>query len=261
GRATAACGLSFQRDCDTHPRMRCRVAFALLLGLAACSDSSDGINPVPILPWGSFRHDPSNSGAGVSIERNRGKVTLLVPATGGVTLSTPAIDNDANVFVGTTTGLASYDRRGRLRWSVSECVTATGTTVIGPVSSSPTVTPGHDVIFGSDNGYVFALHERGRTVECLWAFAPEGGGPLRSSPQVQIDSLDLSTLGVFIGAANGTLQAINGTGTERWSYPAGAPEAGAITSTPAVNVVSGGGFYVTTPDGLLVSIDGAGRPR
>lgn len=241
------------------------LVFILLLGLAACSDSSDGINTVPILPWGGFRHDASNSASGPALERNRGNVSLLYSTEtfppGEVTRSTPAVDSDGNVFFGTRNGVVSVDRRGRVRWRATECVTAAGTTEIGSVSSSPTVTPGQNVVFGSDTGQVFALRERNREVECLWAFTPQGGGPLRSSPQVQIDALDLSILGVFIGAAEGRLQAINGSGTPRWSFAAGAPAAGAITSTPAVNITSGGGFLITTPDGLLVAIDAAGRSQ
>lgn len=238
--------------------MRWRLTLVVLLSLAGCSDSGDDFNTVPSLAWGTFRHDASNSGSGNAVDRNEARVRLLYPLAEGASLSSPTIDNDGNVFLGTPSGVISVDRRGRLRWSATECTLESGTTIIGPVSSSPTVSPGKDVVFSSDAGQVFALRERRGGVECLWAFSLAGTGAFVSSPQVQVDSLDLSILAVFVGAGDGVLQAINGTGTARWSYPAGAPLAGAITSTAAVNV--NGGFYVTTPDGLLVAIDASGRP-
>jgi outer membrane protein assembly factor BamB len=244
--------------------MRCRWALVLLLGLAGCSSGSDSNpNTVPILAWGSFRHDSTNSGVGRSIAGNKGEVTLLYPTQGETSDSTPAIDNDGVIFLGTRKGLVALNKDGDVRWIVDSCQLASGEVVpMGPISSSPTVTPGRDIVVATDAtgttpGMVFALHERSSSqVECLWAFTA-GAASIRSSAQVQISALDLSLLSVFIGTGDGALQAINGIGTPRWTYSP-TPERRPITSTVAVDPT--GPFYVTTPDGLLAAADASGRP-
>lgn len=248
--------------------MRLRLALACCLMLAACSDGDSGPpNTVPVQPWGFFRHDASNSGAGNTLGQNRGRVTLLAGGLGELTHSTPTVDSNSNVFLGTADGVISLDRNGEIRWVASVCALENGATVpIGPVSSSPTVQAGGNIIFGADGdgsapGGVFYLKEQRNMVECQWIFprsgAPAPGG-VRSSPQVQIDPLDRSLLGVFIGADSGALLAINGIGTLRWTYPPGPASGGPITSTPAVS--NTGATYITTPQGLLVGVDAAGRP-
>jgi outer membrane protein assembly factor BamB len=248
----------------------------LLLLVAACSDDGGGnSNIVPTLAWGGFRQGPANAAVGNAINRNTGTVRLLIPApAGGMTLSTAAIDNGGHVYLGTGSGVVSVDSNGEIRWQTSICELPDGTSIpIGPVSSSPTVTPGRTIIVGSDPtqddsdprqqvpGRVFALQEDGRDVRCLWAFTPSNAGPgfaVRSSAQVQIDPLDLGLVSVFVGTGDGVFQALNRTGTPRWSVP-GSPTTNPrpITSMPAVSTA--GAFYVTTPDGLLQSIDGSGR--
>ncbi len=256
------------------------VPFVLLLTLVACSGGGGGGgNPVPILPWGGFRRSPNNAAVGNSIDRNKGTVRLLIPAgPGGMTVSTAAVDNNGNVYVGTGDGVISVDSVGKTRWKsqtgepienglISTCELDGGSVSvpIGPVSSSPTVTPGQTIVFGSDAssrgpGGVFALHESGEDVECLWAYQPtarDAGSGFRSSAQVQVDSLDLGLVSIFIGGGGGALQALNRTGTPRWTVPTSSPAATPMTSMPAFSTA--GVFYVTTPDGLLLAIDTSGR--
>lgn len=247
--------------------MRWQAAALFLVVLTACSSDSSSSEPsVPVLPWGSFRHDLGNSGIGLGISANSGSVRLLA-SDFGTTGSTPAIDNNGNVFVGTDSGVVSFNDRGHLRWRVTTCDTESASMPIGPVWSSPTVTAGGNVVFGSDAtatvaGAVFAMRERNNNeVVCLWAFTPTGALPtfsVRSSPQVQLDPRDFAILSVFVGTGAGYLQAINGNiGTARWGFPTGAPAAGPVTSSPALNITNE--LYVTTPDGLLSAIDGSGR--
>lgn len=243
--------------------MRCRWALVALLCLTACSGGSgNNGNTVPILAWGSFRHDSSNSGVGRGIANNKGVVTLLFPSEGGTTASTPAVDNNGAIFLGTRDGIVSLDQDGIVRWAADSCQLAGGQVIpIGPISSSPTVTPGNDIVVGTDAtatapGMVFALHENSSTeVECMWAFTP-GQSSIRSSAQVQVDSRDLSLLSVFVGSGDGALQAINGIGTPRWAYVPSA-ERRPLTSTVAVDPT--GPFYITTPDGILAAADAGGR--
>lgn len=253
--------------------MRTRFALGLLVLLAGCSsDGSSNIPSVPVLPWGSFRHDGLNSGVGAGINRNQGEgnTTAFITAAslGGVTISTPAIDSNGNLYIGTETGVASFDPQGMLRWRATECLSlADGSqTAIGRVRSSPTVTPGNVIVFGSDGagtagGAVFALEQGARnSVSCMWAFRPpDAAAPftVASSPAVQVDPLDLSLLAAISGGSHGRLQAINGDGTPRWSFPSGMAS-GELSSSPALTLT--GITYVTTPDGLLAAIDFSGRP-
>ncbi len=247
--------------------MRLRLALALCLVLSACSgDDSGSKNTVPSLPWGLFRHDINNTGAGNSINQNRGEVVLLATGLGDLGISTPTIDNEFNVFLGTRDGALSVDKEGKLRWRITNCIPEDGAAFpIGSVSSSLTVQAGGNVIFGSDgsdiDGAVFYLKEKNDEVTCEWAFQPSavaGRSGVSSSAQVQIDPNDLSLLGVFLGADNGRLNAINGIGTPRWSYPGAAAARGRITSTPAVG--NNSSTYITTPEGLLLGVDSGGRP-
>lgn len=230
--------------------------------LTACSGGGSNTPTVPLLAWGGFRREAANSAIGNAMNNNKGKPTLIYPTNGRTTLSTPAVDNKSHIFLGLRDGIVSVDDGGRVRWFADSCELPSGEIIpFGPIQSSPTVTPGRDIVFGTDAtatepGRVFVLHERSSSVvECTWAFTP-GVASVRSSAQVQVDAIDLSLLSVFIGTGEGTFQAINGTGTARWTY-APAPERRPITSTNAIDPT--GPFYITTPDGIVAAIDASGR--
>jgi len=249
--------------------MRLRLALALCVGLAACSSGgSNNTNTVPTLPWGSFRHDANNSGAGNGINQNKGTVKLLAANVGNTTISTPSIDDKGHVLLGTSSGAVSFNNKGELRWQLSTCAPDDGSppVAIGSVSSSLTVQSGGTVVFGADAspdgpGAVFYLQEKNDQVSCKWAFTASGvpaGFGVRSSAQTQVDPLDLSLLSVFVGGDDGHLRALNGIGTPRWNFPIGASVGAPITSTPAVSGT--GATYVTTPDGFVSGVDAAGNP-
>ncbi len=242
---------------------------ALLCMLTACSSGGDNADPtVPILPWGSFRHDLGNSAVGSPIEGfNQGRVRLLGGGF-GTTESSPAVGDNGEVFLGTENGVVSFNDKGEERFRVSVCETDTGAVPIGRVRSSPTLTPGGNLVFGSDAtvagpGAVFALRDRQNEVECLWVFMPPGvpaDFDVSSSPQVIVDARDFSLTSVYIGTA-GYVQAINGNiGTARWNFPANPPSAQPLTSSPGLNS-STGGLFITTADGLLAAVDGSGRQQ
>lgn len=251
--------------------MRYRFALGLALLLAGCSSGgSDDFASIPVLPWGSFRHDANNSSLGSGILDNAGEAILLVNAAdlGGVTTSTPAIDNDDNLYIGTATGVVSFGPDGGLRWRVNECAPTSGGAVvpIGRVTSSLTITPGDTIVFGSDPedgsaGAVFAFSQNNADeVECMWAVRPPNASQrftVRSSPVAMVDALDLSLVTVIVGGSDGRLLAINGDGTFRWTFPAGVA-AGDFSSSPVLSL--GGIAYGTTPGGVLAAIDFSGRP-
>ena len=244
--------------------MRSRWALLALLVLTACSGGGGNNTPtVPVLAWGSFRHDATNAAIGNGISANKAEVKLIYPTGGDTTISTPAVDNKSIIYLGTSNGMVSMSDDGEIRWMVNACELSTGEIVpFGPIHSSPTVTPGRDIVFGTDRtatspGRVFRLHERSKTdVLCDWAFTP-GLESVRSSAQVQVDPRDLSLLSVFIGTGEGTLQAINGVGTPRWTF---APTAVHLPLTSSTAVDPTGPFYITTPDGVLAAADASGRP-
>ncbi|MGH7787934.1 MAG: PQQ-binding-like beta-propeller repeat protein [Candidatus Binatia bacterium] len=249
--------------------MRSRLVLAFAVLLAACSDGgSSGTPTVPALPWGSFRQSPTNSAAAGAINRNTGVPRLLSGSgtLGEVTISTPALDNGGNFYVGTTDGLISVDDKGEMRWLFDRC-DLSGTAActpetcvdVGPVSASPTVSAGGTIVVGSDDGRIFALHQRNDDIECMWMVPPGGTSPtfgVQSSPVLQIDPRDLSLLSVFIGGGNGQLLALNGIGTQRWAFPSAGQAGSAVSSSPAADAFSN--LYITTPDGFLTSIEFGG---
>jgi hypothetical protein len=264
--------------------MRFRLALGLAVVLAACSGGGSNGPSVPSVPWGEFRHDDSNAAVGGFINNNDGNVTLLAsfPSSGPkstgalATASTPTIDHNNNIILGTSKGILAIGSDGTQRWAfegfMPSPITPSGTQSacttcspdsdpncqpVGSVSASPTVSPGNAVVFGNDGSdrnrtYLFAIQERPDTPDCLWA-APMAG--THSSAIAQIYTLDLSLQTIYSAADDGMLRALNSDGSMRWSVSA---SNGPITSTPALDGT--GNIYVTTPDGMLLAYDSSGRP-
>ena len=95
--------------------MRARLVLVLAVALAACDSGggSSGTPPIPIPPWGNFRHDISNSATSSSINNNDGCVSEALPidfvADNAMTDATPTLDNDGNILIATKKGVALYD--------------------------------------------------------------------------------------------------------------------------------------------------------
>lgn len=256
--------------------------------LAACSSggsSSNNTPTVPVLPWGSFRHDSSNSGVGDIVGNNDGNVTLIAfaPNEMGVApipTSTAAVDLNGNIFIGTTQGLFSFKNDGAFRWRFAECPCPINIDCpykdnpipIGPIRSSPTVTAGSTILFGSDPtddvpgpngaGALFAMQDikpgAPQPPGCYWAFRPPGythDYRVRSSPIGLVNALDLSLQSVFFADSDGVLRALNADGTTRWQLAASGEE---ISSSPALDF--SGNIYITTPDGVLTVATLNGNP-
>ena len=265
--------------------MRSRLALGFAVVLAACSGGGGSSIPtVPTLPWGSFRHDDGNSAVGDLINLNHGNVTLLVPTTqlpGTPTLSTPAIDLNNNLILGTSNGVASFGPDGGARWAFAgfEAVTSgrgaqTGCAPcadgevpgvppclkVGTVSASPTVTAGNDIVFGTDGsdgqpGRLFVIHQNGNAIQCDWYFETADGSGIRSSALALLDALDRSIVSVYVGTDDGVLYVLNSDGSIRWSTP---PSVGPITSTPTLDGNSN--VYLATSDGLISAFTFSGAP-
>jgi outer membrane protein assembly factor BamB len=254
--------------------MRSGLALGLAVLLAACSGGGSSGPTIPTVPWANFRHDNSNSALNGAIQRNDGNAQLLFPASdeGTITLSTPAIDRNGNLLLGTDNGIMSLDPNGDVRWTFEGYSTADppdppcnvctlgtpGCIAVGRVTASPTVSPGNTVVFGTEgpDGRLFAIQEQQFDVECNWIFpaADEPGLGLRSSAAVLINTLDLSLQSVFVGADDGLLRSLNADGTVRWSVAT----AGPITASPALD--GNLNTYVTTADGLIPAVSFSGAP-
>jgi Cys-rich repeat protein len=250
-----------------------RAALCLSLLLAACSGGGGSSAPlVTFPPWASFRHDNSNTGlASGSVDENGGSPELF--ATGfGVTRSTPAISLDGFVYLGTGNGLLSLDDTGAERWRLERCDLAgdgtdcpSSTCVeIGPIESSPALTPNGDIVVGSDGtgqgGYVFGISDVDGNPVCRWIFRPDGASAafrVRSSAVTVIDTLDLALLSAFVGTSDGHLQALNGNGTSKWIFPGASSTLGNLTSSPALSPSAK--IYTVAADGLLYALNTAGR--
>lgn len=251
--------------------MRFRLALGLAAVLAGCSGGGSKSSTPPVPPWGNFRQDNANSATAGSINNNTGQVSLIsLPEGFGVTASTPTVDLDGNVLLGTTNGVVSFDSDDNLRWTFVGCSVPASpppspspspTPVsVGSVSASATVTGGNTIVFGSDaNPYLFAIQEQGNAPPtCNWIVPFSGNSPpfaTRSSAAMLVNP-DSSLMAAFIGGDDGVLRALNADATVRWSFPTGgAPPS--ITSSPALD--GSDNVYVASADGVLSSIDFAGR--
>jgi outer membrane protein assembly factor BamB len=251
---------------------------SILLLLHACSGggSSGGTTSIPLPQWSSLRHDIGNSAIGSgAVGENGGTPQVLID--GGVT-STPAIAIGGQIYVGTMSGVVALEEEGGERWRFETCESpARATSVqaqercidkaVGPVSISPAVTSGDEIVLVAASGCVFAVKDEGTGLRtCRWAasLGAEGCEPsatscIGSSPQVVVDSRDLTLISVFVGTPDGGVQALNGNGTLRWRFPSdGGSLGGAVTSTPAL--LGFNAVFVATPSGILHALDAAGRP-
>lgn len=244
---------------------------ALLLGCSS-GGSSGSIQFTPLPQWSSFRRDTSNSGVGLgAVQSNQGQMRALIDAE---VSSPPAIGLDGRLYVGTTSGLLALETAENVQWRFESCDVdvglpdadrCIGTDVVGEIRAAPALTAGGDIVVVSTAGCVFAVHDEGPTGRCLWATTLPGSGTCtgadtcaRSSPQAVIRAGDLTLASVFLGGPGGTLQALNGNGSERWRFTGTGAALGPITSTVAIG---GDGVFLTTAGGVLQAVDAAGRSQ
>ena len=258
---------------------------------SACSSGGGGSGSVPQAAWEKFRRDGTNSGAAISeAGANKGNLRSVAidvpPATPGAISSSPAIAQDGSIYAASEGGtLAVLDGDLNVKARLTSCAGCPGNPPLGPLVSSPAVYTMNDatsVLIGSRSGSVFLFYQSApdQPLQCMACFRPkvEDFGPpgttkiaasFASSPNFTTDPVIFTINGIFIGASvdveqNGStrsvgkLYAINSTGVLNWQYPPpGAPEIGAVTSSPAIG--PGNVWYFTTADGSLYALtsDGA----
>lgn len=254
---------------------------ASIVLLGACTGGGGGGGDADPIEWGRFRHDNANSGLAVgTVGDSRGdvKALLQLDAAGyGVTSSTPIIGPDGIIYLGTARGLLAFNKSGEVQWLFEcfhraaspndicnqddPCDPANGDIVVGAISSSPAITIEEDIVFGADNGVVFALRDLGKTFTCKWAYATSAAAPVPvlSSPALLIDPTDRSLLTAYVATGSGYLQALNGDGTEQWRFPRTADALGALSASPAV--ATDGTIVFTSPDGFVQALSPGGQLR
>jgi len=149
--------------------------------------------------------------------------------TGGDVLSSPALDAEGTVYVGSYDyALYALNPDGTLKWSYT-----TG----GSIYSSPAIGSDGTVYVGSEDYKVYAVNPDGTF---KWSF--ETGGYIDSSPAIGSDGT------VFIGSTDNQIYAINPDGTLKWSYTTG----GDVDSSPSIS--EDGVVYVGSDDDKLYAL-------
>lgn len=150
------------------------------------------------------------------------------------TLASPAVDQTGTMFLGESgsgTEFRAHNSRGQLVATFA---------AQSPIESSAALGPDGSVIFGCNNGKVYALSKT--DFRLLWEFLC--WGPVRSSPAWGDDGH------VYFGSDDGRLYAVDGaTGVLAWQYDIGGP----VNSSPIVgqsNIV-----YIGSESGVL-AVDG-----
>ena len=184
-----------------HPRMRLRRGprfrphwlLLLLASLAACASHQT--------TWFKFHHDVLQTGASpFSTASNTGALKWKF-ATGGAVRSSPAIDADGTLYVGSGDGkLYALRADGTEKWTF-----ATG----GPVDSSPAIDADGTVYVGSADGALYAVNPDGTL---KWK-NPLGGGALYGSPGIAAGGGT-----IYIGSSNGYFYAVDSAGTLLWKF-------------------------------------------
>jgi len=195
--------------------------------------------------------------------------------TGDDVHSSPAIDNDGNIYVGSSdhkvyafnpggTKLWEYQTDGKVM--SSPVVSADGTVYVGsndgklhainasngngkwtfttdgPVYSSPAIGPNGEIYVGSwsTHGKLYALKLDGSGAE--WVFSGAQGG-IRSAPAIAPNGT------IYVGSMDGRLYAIKPNGTKDWELTTG----DMVNSSPAI--ASDGTIYVGSLDNYLYAVD------
>ena len=169
-----------------------------------------------IHPWAMFGHDPQHTGRSPynGPKQPRLKWTF---ATGDIIFSSPAIEADGTIYVGSDK-LYAINPDGSKRWE-----SKTGSAI----SSSPAIGADGTIYMGSFDGKLYAIDPDGKG---KWAFATEGY--IFSSPAIEADGT------IYVGSEDKKIYAINPDGNIKWEFTTG----DVIRSSPAIG--ADGTIYV-----------------
>ncbi len=163
--------------------------------------------------------------------------------TGLKVFSTPAIDDDGTIYVGSQDDhLYAIAPDGRMRWRYR-----TG----DDIDSSPVIGDDGTLYFGSDDQHIYALHRDGTL---RWSV--DVGGDVRAPVSLFEDAI---FAGVF-GPRPRVVALDAETGAERWSFATSETHSnGNVSSGPLVD--RHGHLYFGADDDFVYSLDGNGRMR
>src|SRR2546422_5057263 len=152
-----------------------------------------------------------------------------------IALSSPAIDQNGAIYVGSSDGnLYSIRPDGTLRWKFA---------TTGGIESSPMIGADGTIYVGSNDNNLYAITQIG---DLKWKFTTSG--PVRSS--VAIDSGGT----IYFGSSDSKLYAISSRGTLRWSFKTG----GEVWSSAAIGQGEGR-IYFTSKDCTLYALSLGGN--
>ena len=208
--------------------LRAGIAGLLVMTLLACGKKTDSVTETAI-----FRGDLQRSG----FWHNTGPLHLATPvwtftADGDGAAASPMVYNNivySGHYDGTLHALAFEN--GEPLWAFNSD---------GGIFSTPLITD-TQIIFGSDDGFVYALNHLG---ELQWRFQTQDkvfASPLKHGEQIYIGSLD------------GYLYAIDAdTGSMQWRFKTGA----AVDSSVAM---AGDKLLFGSDDGMVYALDQQGQ--
>lgn len=153
-------------------------------------------------------------------------------ATGGKIESSPLIDSDASVYVGSGNGCLYKILPGGYYGGDAE----TGGTVL----SSPAMDAQGNIYIGSNDGNLYCIDQN---CNILWKYKTDGG--IESSPAIDAEG------NIYFGSNDGNIYSLSKGGSRRWKYPTG----GSVRSSPAIG---NGRVYVGSDDFHLYCISTGG---
>ena len=135
--------------------------------------------------------------------RSTGNERFPAVLTGGDVVSSPAVTGDGRkIYVGSNDGrlyIVSLNADGTL--NTTQTYPPSGNSPIGGIRSAPTIANDGAVVFGSDDGHLYALNPDGTL---RWKYPAAGSiGAVRSKPAIGPDGV------IYFGANDGKLYAID----------------------------------------------------
>jgi outer membrane protein assembly factor BamB len=154
--------------------------------------------------------------------------------TGGLIDSTPAIDENGNIYVGSTSAVNvnyfyAFYPNGTEKWHYA---------VGHNMYSSPVVGDDGSVFFGDCNGFINALYTSNGSLR--WRY--QTGGWVMSSPAIGSDGT------IYCGSHDHNLYALYSNGTKKWQFPTG----DWIRASPSI--ADDGTIYVGSYDDYLYAL-------
>lgn len=191
-------------------------------------------------PWPMFQHDMFHSGQSIFYGPDFNRATVTFESLVGAGVSSPVIDFDGTVYVGSTNGcFFAVSPEGD-----AECIFTAG----GAIESTAVLSEDGVLYFGSNDGFLYAI-----TTEGLLNWKLELGGSLTSAPAIGPNG------NIYIASKidenEGNLYCVSPVGELQWNYATGSIS----YSYPALDQF--GMIYVGTTQGKLYALFNDGNLR